>query len=176
MQHVLICQLNDDEVDILDLPPNPLQSLTSTSFPIPPSASGNSRQPFSFLDLDENIPVFSLGMARTTKSSNTNKASSSLFRLRLGVVGRELSVPAVDDALEGDRYTPGRLGEGEKADGDIRSEPEREGALEQTDETEKEDARDVEGESKLSQGELADEIEEETELLEDVIMLGKLLG
>lgn len=73
-------------------------------------------------------------------------SSLSLDRFRLGVLGRDESVPPVDEALEGERYMLGRFGEGEKAEGDIRSDPARDGALEAVEEIEKEEVRQVDGE------------------------------
>jgi hypothetical protein len=77
-----------------------------------------------------------------------NNASSSLDLRRpiLGVLGRDESVPAEDDADEGERYTPGRLGEVENAEGDMRREPDREGTEDVTEDTENEDERHVEAE------------------------------
>lgn len=70
----------------------------------------------------------------------------------------------------------GRLGESENAEGDMRSDPDREGTLELTDETEKDEALDAAGECVDSHGDPAEERADATELREDVIMPGYAFG
>lgn len=110
-------------------------------------------------------------------SSKMNNDSSSLDRRRpLGVLGREESVPAEDEADDGERYILGRLGDVEKPEGDIRREPDLDGALEETDDTENEEERHAEGEYAVSHGDEIEDIVDDTELLDDDIIFGKELG
>ena len=92
-----------------DVPCHPDQSLTSKTFPIPPSLSLNTLNadlgPFFLL---ENRPLFSDKAAATmTRSSKINIVNDSSLRLGLLLEGDRWSL-LTEEADDGDRLTPGR--------------------------------------------------------------------
>lgn len=100
----IVCMNGND-----DLPCHPDQSLTSSTFPIPPSLSLSTlNADFGPFFLLENRPLFSDRAAATmTRSSKINIVNDSSLRLVLLLDGERCSL-LTEEADEGDRLTPGR--------------------------------------------------------------------
>jgi hypothetical protein len=138
----------------VDLPCQPVQSLTSATLPIPSSLDTFQVSPFFLFDPNRlDLSLIPLAMMARSSKINIVTTSSFLLRRELGVVGRES--PRLD-AVDGERF----ILRGEvraPVDGEWLSELLRFGKLnDEVEEVEKEEERHVVGVTR-SQGEEAED-------------------